>query len=591
MNTASIHEEANLGRVYDQKLVGRLLTYVKPYTRTVIISLVLLLIGAGLEQLMPYLTKRAIDNHIAKNDFSGLIWIVLTYLGVALVVTGARIAQTLITGRVGENVMYDLRREVFHHLQTQDSSFFDRNPVGRLVTRVTSDVQTLSEIFSSGIVVVLGDLLTLIAIMIAMFWMNWQLALVAISVIPLLFFASLYFRLKLRDAFRDVRVRVAAINAFLQEHLAGMRLVQLFNHQGPADTNFHGVNARTRAAHLQTVALFSFFFPLMEIIGALTTALILMRGGVLILDDALTFGALVAFFQYSERFFRPIRDLTEKYNIFQAGMASAERVFNLLDTEVNIREPEAPLVCKRIEGAVQFKDVSFAYTDENYVLKDVSFAIKPGERVAIVGATGAGKTTVSNLIPRFYETTRGQVLVDDMDVRDWCLHELRSNIAIVQQDVVLFRGTIRDNITLGDDFSDEEVERAAKMLQADQFIQSLPKGYDEPVMERGATLSSGQKQLIAFTRALIRNPSVLILDEATSSVDMETEALIQQAMETLFKDRTSIVIAHRLATIRRADTILVFHKGALAEQGSHEELIAADGIYKRLYQLQYGEAA
>ncbi len=592
MRHPSIHEEDRLGRVYDHKLVSRLLAYVRPYKFKVFISIVLLLLIAGLEQLLPYLTKVGIDDYIGQGDFSGLLRIAAVYIVISLGLSSMKIAQVLLTGWVGEKVMFDIREQVFSHLQAQSLRFFDRNPIGRLVTRTTNDVQTLSEIFTSGIVVVFGDIITLVGIVTAMMIMNVQLALVALLIIPLIAIVTFFFRFRLRDAFRDVRLKVAAINSFLQEHLAGMRIVQLFNNESRADTSFSVVNAETKNAHLRTVALFSIFFPIMEFLGALTTASILVRGGFLILsDEAFTLGILIAFFQYTERFFRPIRDLSEKYNIFQAGMASAERVFSLLDKDEGLKDPVNPTACDELNGSIKFQDVNFGYSEEKTVLNNISFNVHPGETVAIVGATGAGKSTIANLLARFYDVNSGSILVDGVDVRGWCRCELRKQICYVQQDVTLFKGTIRDNITLGDTFTDEQVNHAARTVHADQFIEDLPDKYDELVMERGATLSSGQRQLLSFARALIRDPKVLVLDEATSAIDPETEALIQDALEKLLKGRTSLIIAHRLATIRKADKIIVMHKGQVREEGTHEELLKLKGFYHRLYQLQYHHVA
>lgn len=591
MKNRSIHDEETLGKIYDHHLVTRLLKYLKPYKGKVIASVVFLVVLAGLEQVGPYLAKVAIDDHILKDDFQGLIKIVLIYVGLSVVMTISRVVQVLITSWVGESVMFDLRREIFSHLQKQSLRFFDTNPVGRLVTRVTSDVQTLSEIFSSGIVVVFGDLITLIGIITAMLIVNAKLAVISFTVIPFIIIVTFSFRAKLRDAFREVRIRVASINAYLQEHLAGIKIVQLFNHQKNSDDNFAKVNKKTQVAHLRTVALFSVFFPLIEILGSVATVLILVRGGFLILDDALTLGVLVAFFQYAERFFRPIRDLSEKYNIFQAGMASAERVFNLLDYEPELKDPQTPEKCQQISGAIEFKDVRFGYNPEDEVIHGLSFKIEPGQTVAIVGSTGAGKSTIANLIGRFYDVNAGGIYIDGVDVKNWCRQELRKNICYVPQDVFLFHGNIRDNITLGDEFDESLIEKTADIVHASIFIENLPDKYDEPVMERGATLSNGQRQLLSFARALIRDPRILVLDEATSSVDPETESLIQDALEHLLKGRTSILIAHRLSTIERADRILVMHKGKLVEEGNHEELMSLKGIYHRLYQLQYNSVA
>jgi len=516
---------------------------------------------------------------------------VALFVGLYVVLAAVRVGQALLTGWVGEQVMYDLRREIFHHLQKQPLRFFDRNPVGRLVTRVTNDVQTLSEIFSSGVVVVFGDLFTLIGIVIAMFLLNWKLALVAIAVVPLMVAATFFFRTRLRGAFREVRLKTAAINAYLQEHLSGVRIVQLFRIEGRTESRFSGINAKLRGANLDTVKLFSIFFPILELVSALALALIVLRGGYLTLDEGMTIGVLVAFIQYTDRFFRPIRDLAQKWNIFQAGMASSERVFKLLDTEPAIVDPEGEGCCDKLEGRIEFRDVHFSYDGEEEVLHGIDFTIEPGQTVAIVGATGAGKSTIINLVGRFYDVTEGQVLVDGLDVREWHRDQLLKHIAYVHQDVFLFAGTIRENITLGDEYPDEAVMQAAKTVHAHDFIASLPKGYDEPVTERGSTLSSGQRQLLSFGRALVRDPRILVLDEATSSVDPETEYLIQDAMEKLLAGRTSIIVAHRLSTVQRADKILVMHKGELREEGTHDELMEQKGIYWKLFQLQYKRVA
>ncbi len=587
MSQPSIHEEEKIGAVFEPQLIRRLLRYVRPYGWKVAVSVVLLLMAAGLEQVGPWLTKIAVDDHITTGDYPGLLKVVILFAAAYLVLSVIRIAQTLLTGWVGESVIYDLRRQLFAHIQSQSLRFFDRNPVGRLVTRLTSDVQTLSEIFTSGIVVFFGDIFTLIGIIVAMLLLNVKLAVVAFLMVPLMASITFVFRNRLRDAFRKVRLKTAAINAFLQEHLSGMRIVQLFNHQKHTDDAFARVNGEFRRANLDTVALFAAFFPLLELVSALAVATIILRGGYLSLNGTLTVGVLIAFLQYTERFFRPIRDLAEKWNIFQSGMASAERVFKLLDSPPQIVDSADAGCCDQTEGRIEFRDVHFSYDGSEEVLHGIDFSIDPGQTVAIVGATGAGKSTIINLIGRFYDVTRGAVLIDGKDVREWKRDLLLENIAYVHQDVFLFSGTVRENIALLDEYPDEVVLDAAKTVHADRFISALPGGYDEPVTERGSTFSSGQRQLLSFARALVRDPKILVLDEATSAVDPETERLIQDAMEKLMEGRTSIIVAHRLSTVINADRILVMHKGQLREQGTHEQLIAEKGIYWRLFQTQY----
>ncbi|GBE30485.1 putative ABC transporter ATP-binding protein [bacterium BMS3Bbin04] len=590
--TRSIHEEENLGAVFEPRLVKRLLTYLKPYRLRVFISVFLLLVIAAAEQLGPYLTKVALDDYIVPGDFNGLVLIVVLYFVLYLVLAFARIGQALLTGWVGEKVMYDIRKEVFAHLQRQTLTYFDRNPVGRLVTRATNDVQTLSEIFSSGIVVVFGDVFMLIMIIVAMLLLNWQLAIVAVAVVPFVVWATFFFRRRLRDAFREVRVQTAAVNSFLQEHLSGIRIVQLFTHEKSTARSFAGVNDSLRSGHLWTVNLFSVFFPVLEILSAVAVAMIILRGGNMTLTDAISIGTLIAFLQYVERFFRPIRELAEKWNIFQSGMASAERVFDLLDTEPAIVESSSPISLPALSGHIEFEDVHFSYNDYGEeVLKGIDFIIEPGETIALVGATGAGKTTIINLLGRFYDATSGKVKLDGINVRDLDQDDLHRDLAYVSQDIFLFSGTIRNNIALGDDFTDEQIQNAAERVHADSFIKRLPSGYDEPVTERGGTLSTGQRQLLSFARAMVRDPKVLVLDEATSSVDPETEAHIQDALKVMMKDRTSIIVAHRLSTVQRADKILVMHKGCLREMGTHAELLKKRGIYWRLFELQYKRVA
>ncbi|HUO83711.1 MAG TPA: ABC transporter ATP-binding protein, partial [Thermoanaerobaculia bacterium] len=486
-------------------------------------------------------------------------------------------------------VMYDLRKEIFGHLQRLDLKFFDRNPVGRLLTRVTTDVEALNEMFTAGFVTIFGDIFVLVGIVAVLFWMDWRLALVLFSILPFILLVSLWFRRGARITYRQVRARIAAINAFLQEHLSGMAVVQLFNREPEESNKFEGLNARHRDANLDSIRYYAVFYPAVEIIQSVGIALIIWYGGGKVVQNTLSIGALVAFFSYAQRFYEPISDLSEKYNILQGAMAASERIFKLLDTRWEI---ESPPEGKRIDEVreIEFRSVWFAYKDEEWVLKNVSFRIRRGERIAVVGHTGAGKTTITNVLLRFYDVQKGAILINGIDVREMDLGHLRSLFAIVQQDVFLFSGTVEENIRLGDlGIPQERIVRASERVQAARFIRRLPDGYQAPLRERGAGLSAGEKQLLSFARALAFDPPVLILDEATSSIDTETEHLIQQGIEILMEGRTSLVIAHRLSTIRSADSILVFHHGEIRERGTHDDLLVEGGIYRRLYELQFRE--
>jgi ATP-binding cassette subfamily B protein len=490
---------------------------------------------------------------------------------------------------MGQYIMYDLRKQIFGHLQRLEVQFFDRNPVGRLMTRVTTDVDALNELFTAGFVAIFGDIFVLLGIVGMLFWLNWKLALVLFSITPAIILVSMWFRRGARITYRAVRARIAAINAFLQEHISGMPTVQLFNREEKEAEKFHGLNARHRDANIDSIYYYSIFYPVIELIQTTGIALIVWYGGGQVIQGTLSLGALVAFFQYAQRFYEPISDLSEKYNILQAAMAASERVFKLLDTPVKI-EDRGTLDIDDFEY-VEFRNVWFAYNEGEWVLKDVSFRVDRGQRVAIVGHTGAGKTTVTALLLRFYEIQRGEILINGVDIRQYKVEALRRIFAIVQQDFFLFSGDVAQNISLADpDITEEAVRSAAMRVQADRFISRLPEGYQSQVRERGAGFSVGEKQLLSFARALAFDPPVLILDEATSSIDTETERLIQEAIETLLAGRTSIVIAHRLSTIRSADSILVFHHGEIRERGSHDELMRTEGLYRRLYEVQYREA-
>ena len=645
---------------YDHRLMRRLLRYVRPYRWRVAAAVAVLIAGSSLELVGPWLTKIAIDNAIPAGDTRLLAWLAVAYIVSLLLAFALSYAQTLLTTWLGQRIMYDLRRETFHHLQRLGLSFFDRNPVGRLMTRVTNDVETLNEFFSSGIVTVFGDIFTLVFIVGAMFALDWRLALVTLAVMPLVVGVAFYFRSRIRDAAREIRIRLARINAFLQERITGVTILQLFGREEDTAQRFEEINRDHLDAHLRSITYYALFFPVIELLTAVALALIIVYGGAGILRGTISVGVVAAFLQYARRFFRPIQDLSEKYNMLQGAMASSERIFGLLDTEPDIRDPEDPLhLPPDGPGRIEFQNVWFAYpapadgrngavrgeqgepafpaaeggstrgtegaatraapaaprpavedgrlppaaqrpadpaapsaADPRtpWVLKDISFTIEPGERVAVVGHTGAGKTTLINLLMRFYEPQRGRILIDGVPIDRVPLAELRSRIGLVLQDVFLFSRSVAYNIRLGrDDISDERVRWAAAQVGADRIIERLPRGLEEPLGERGVTLSVGERQLLSFARALAFDPRILVLDEATSSVDSELEARIESALETLMRGRTSLVIAHRLSTVQNADRILVMHHGELRETGTHEELLERGGLYAKLYELQFAK--
>ena len=585
----SAHEEEALGKAYDARLMRRLLTYLWPYRRVVGVALAAIIGHSVLQLAQPYLTKLAIDSYIASGDVAGLDRIAIVFLFVLLGAFVLEYVRTYTLQMTGQHIMFDLRMEVYGHLQKLDVRFFDRNPVGRLMTRVTTDVDVLNELFASGVVTIFGDVFMLIGIMAVLLSMDWRLALVAFSVLPLIVLVTQWFRRNVRDTYRTVRVWIARINAYLQEHLTGMSTVQLFRREARSFEEFDAINRTHRDANVASIFYYAVFYPAIELVGALAASLMIWYGGGWVLEGSLTLGALVAFLLYAQRFFRPISDMSEKFNILQAAMASSERIFTLLDTPVEIASPP-PADQRRGSGVgrIEFDQVWFAYNDEDYVLRDVSFVVEPGQRVGIVGATGAGKSTIINLLMRFYDVSGGRILVDGVDIRDMPLADLRGLCSLVLQDVHMFAGSIASNVRLGDDtITDEAVRDAVKSVHAERFVDRLPAGIDSPVAERGATLSVGQKQLLSFARALAFDPRILVLDEATSSVDTETELLIQDALRVLMAERTTIAIAHRLSTIQDMDQILVLHKGRLRESGTHQALLANRGIYFKLYQLQY----
>jgi ATP-binding cassette subfamily B protein len=598
MSTAvkQFHEEEAIGKTYDFQIARRLLRYLRPYLRLLVPALLLTLALNLLGILQPKFTQYAIDWHILPRKLSGLELLVGAYVVVQLLRLVFSYFQALLLNTVGQYVMFDMRRELYDKLQHQEVAYYDRNPVGRIMTRLTSDVDSLNELFTAGITDLLGDVVMIFAIIGVMLWMDVRLTFVTLLTVPLLWLATTWFRKGARKGYDMVRTRIARINAFLQEHFAGAQTVQIFNAEIKSLKRFREINADYRKANIDTIFYYAVFFPLVDFIGAVGIALIIWYGGYRVMQNTpghtvLTLGALVAFIQYSSFLFQPIRDISDKYNVLQAAVVASHRIFKTLDLPIAITSPAQPLKSGRAEGRIEFENVWFAYKGDDWILKDVSFKVDPGQSIALVGHTGSGKSTITNLLMRFYDVQRGRILLDGVDLREWDLQALRENFAVVLQDIFLFSGTIEGNIRLGrTDISEERVKWAAHEVSAEPFINRLHGAYQAEVKERGAGLSVGQKQLISFARALAFDPAILILDEATSSIDTETEQLIQQAIERVMRNRTSIVVAHRLSTIQRADQIIVLHHGEIRERGTHQQLLGQHGLYWKLYKLQYADS-
>jgi len=590
MSEENRRDDEITGRAYDARLMKRLLKYVKPYSRWVLLAIILTIVVALLSTVRPYLTKIAVDDYIFSGDKAGLRNMVILIFAILLFQGALQYLMTYLTQWIGQKVIFDLRMQLFEHIQKLSMNFFDKNPVGRIVTRLTNDTEVLNEMFSSGLVMVFADVFIILGILFFMLNMSWQLTLISLSVIIPLIIATAIFRKKVRAAFRDVRFYLAKMNTYLQEHVSGIMTVKIFSQEARTKQRFSEINRQHTDANIRSVFYYSVFFPVVELIGAISGALIIWYGGGEVIRGALTIGVLISFIQYSEMFFRPIRDLSEKYNILQTAMASSERIFSLLDTKPTVTDHPSAVNITGI-GKIEFRNVWFAYKEDNYILKNISFNINKGEKVALVGATGAGKTSVINLICRFYDAQKGEILIDGINIKNISQNSLRKHIGLVLQDVFLFSGSVKDNILLNNDqISDDSFYESAGAVGIEEFVNRLPEKFYQNVKERGIILSHGQRQLITFARALAYDPDLLILDEATSSVDTKSEMMIRDAIDKLMEGRTSIVIAHRLSTIRKCDKIIVMHKGEIREYGTHDELLSLGGIYTKLYQLQYKES-
>ncbi len=584
-------KETTSGNIVDLKVLRRLFVFARPY-KAIFYFLIFLTVSLSIVgPIRPVIIQRTIDNNVANGDYPGLVNMILLLLGLLIVQAIIQYLHTYYSGWLGQNIIKDIRIKLYKHIQSLKLQFFDKTPIGRLVTRNVSDIETLAEVFSTGIAGIISDVLQILVILGVMFYMDWTLTLVSLALFPLLILATYIFKEKIKVAFNEVRTAVSNLNTFVQEHITGMNIVQIFNSEKREFEKFKEINREHRRANIRSVMYYAVYFPVAEVIQAAGIGLIVWYGGGELVQGSLQFGTLIAFIMFNNMFFRPIRMIADRFNTLQMGIVSSNRILDLLDNTDHIpdngnHQPE------EIKGEVKFDKVWFAYNDEDWVLRDISFDVEQGETIALVGATGAGKSSVINLLSRFYEINKGEIAVDGTDITTYDLANLRKHIAVVLQDVFLFSGSIRDNITLKNpDISLEKVKEAAELVGAHSFIERLPGGYDYNVMERGATLSVGQRQLISFVRAMVYDPKIIVLDEATSSVDTETEELIQEAIQKMMQGRTSIVIAHRLSTIQNANKILVFDKGEIVEQGTHSKLLEKDGVYAQLHQMQYKEVA
>ena len=591
MSESKSNKKYKTGSAFDFPLLNRIYALAKPYKRKLYIAIILTLLMSFMGPLRPFLMQYAIDHYIAFNNSQGLINMCMLILGLLILQSLMQVWSTILTNYLAQNVIKDLRMKVYDYLTSLRLKFYDKTPVGTLVTRTVSDIETIADVFSEGLINITGDILQIIFILIMMFYSDWKLSIVSLSVLPILLYAGYLFKENVRVSFEDVRTQVAKLNTFVQEHIQGMQIVQIFNREQKELNNFKLINNEHRKAHIRSVFYYSVFFPVVEIVAAISTALIVWYGSKGVMNGQTSIGTMIAFIMYIGMFFRPIRQLADRFNTLQMGMVASERIFKLLDDTDNI-EPTGNTILEKVEGEIEFNDVWFGYHPNEYVLKGINIKVGKGKTLALVGATGAGKSSIINLLSRFYEIEKGEILIDKKNLSELEIRSVRKHISVVMQDVFLFSGSVMDNIRLyNKNISEEKIIETAKMLGAHHFIDKLPNGYLQDVHERGATLSVGQRQLISFVRAMVTDPSVLILDEATSSVDNETEVAIQEAIKKMMKGRTSIVIAHRLSTVQFADEIVVLEKGEIVERGSHAQLIQLNGYYKRLYDLQFSISA